>query len=92
MHNNSIIRDMIYQSKGRFFTVIFKKLDGSLRKMNCRIGVHKGIKDPFGLHKMNHDWNRITVWDVPNKGYRSFYISNIKELSINGFRLVDYWD
>lgn len=38
-----IVKTIINNSKGRFFTVTFKKADGSLRKMTARTGVNKGI-------------------------------------------------
>jgi hypothetical protein len=89
--NTDMVADLIRQSKGQFFTVWFRKLDGSMRKLNGRIGVHKYlIKDLNPTVQKERDLERITVYDVKNKGYRSFYIGNVLKIKIRKFNLTDY--
>lgn len=86
----NLIVTAIRQSKGQFFTVKFIKKDGTLRKMNCRTGVTKYLKNPCHELQYEHlqslDKEFITVYDVQKKGYRSFYPDSVKELNIRKFR------
>lgn len=77
--------DMIAQAAvgGKFFTVEFIKQDGSLREMNCRLGVKKHLK---GGTKTLTD-NYICVYDVKSNGYRA--VDPEKVISVNGVRLED---
>lgn len=63
---------------GKFFSVTFTKKDGSLREMNCRLGVEKHLK---GGTKTLTD-NYICVYDVKASGYRAINPETV--LSING--------
>jgi len=49
-------------------TVKFIKKDGSLRVMNCRLGVTKHLKG--GCSTLNPD-KFITVYDLKSEGYRA---------------------
>ena len=42
--SNKQKREILQTTKGKFFTVEFVKKDGTLRKMNCRLGVAKDLK------------------------------------------------
>lgn len=66
---------------GKFFTVDFVKKDGSLRTMNCRLGVQKHLK---GGTKTLTD-NYICVYDVKSEGYRSINPETVR--SVNGVAL-----
>jgi len=76
----------ILGTKGKFFSVQFIKKDGSLRKMQCRLGVKKYLKGGTYKAGQNHP-ELVPVYDVPNKGYRSINLETIKFLRISG---IDY--
>lgn len=63
---------------GRFFSVTFLKRDGTIRKLNGRLGVTKHLK---GCDRTIPD-NIVVVYDLQAKGYRSFDITRL--LTING--------
>lgn len=60
--------DRILNSNGKIMTVKFIKKDGSLRVMNCRLGVTKHLKG--GTSTLNPD-RFITVYDLKSEGYRA---------------------
>ena len=60
--------DRILNSNGKIMTVKFVKKDGSLRVMNCRLGVTKHLKG--GNSTLNPD-KFITVYDLKSEGYRA---------------------
>ena len=80
------IQEIIAKTNGRFFTVVFKKKDGSYRTMNCRTGVHKhlkGGKATFNAQdKAQGDWT-VGVWEN-QKGYRCFKASQVVSITTNG--------
>lgn len=57
------------QSSGRFFSVLFIKADGSVRKMNCRGGVRKFLKNADAVRKTPE--GVFVVFDVKAMDYRS---------------------
>jgi hypothetical protein len=75
--------DIILDIDNEFFTVEFIKKDNTLRKMNCRKGVKKHLKngslpyDPFkkGL---------LPVFDLHKQGYRMINIKSLVSLSFKG--------
>ena len=65
--------------KGKFFTVEFTKKDGSLRKMNARLGVTKHLKGGTkGYDDATH--NFLTVFDLGKKAYRTVNLSTVRSL------------
>ena len=60
--------EKILNSKGKIFSVTFRKKDGSTRVMNARLGVTKHLKG--GESNLNPN-QYITVYDMQNKGYRA---------------------
>lgn len=82
----STFASIIENTKGRFFTVLFVKNDGSLRKMNARTGVTKYLK---GGSSNVDPAKYFTLYDVQAKGYRSVNKDSILEISankVNSFR------
>jgi hypothetical protein len=74
-------KQLIFDTKGKFFTVTFIKLDGSERVMNARLGVKKYLKG--GELRYNPaDFNYITVYDMGSKGYRTVNANTIQKLKI----------
>lgn len=56
-------------SKGRCFTVHFTKKDGTLRKMNARLGVTRYLKNTGTRISTNP--NNIVVFDMQIQEYRT---------------------
>jgi hypothetical protein len=80
-------KELIFGTKGKFFTVKFIKLDGSERVMNARLGVKKYLKG--GTLKYNpEDFNYITVYDMGAKGYRTVNANTIQNLKIGNNEYV----
>ena len=75
-------KEAIYKLGGNFFTVTFIKKDGSLRVMNCRKGVKKGVKG-VGLAFNPADYDLMPVFDMQNDGYRMINFATIQQLTIN---------
>lgn len=69
--------DRILNSNGKIMTVKFVKKDGSLRVMNCRLGVTKHLKG--GSSTLNPD-KFITVYDLKSEGYRAIDKESILEV------------
>jgi hypothetical protein len=84
----------IFESKGRVFSVVFRKrTDGTLRKMNARIGVRKGVKG-VGMAYDATQAGLITVHtmagdqDDDGGGHRNIPADGIRWLKIGG---VEYF-
>jgi hypothetical protein len=77
MENNLAIK--LLNTNGKIVTVTFTKKDGSIRVMNCRLGVTKHLKG--GESKLNSD-KYITVYDLKSEGYRA--IAKDQILAIKG--------
>ena len=73
--------DLIRITNGLIFTVVFKKKDGSLRKMNCRTGVAKGLKGK-GHAFSPKDFDLITVFDVKAKQYRMINTATLRSITV----------
>lgn len=69
---SSLTNAILSLTGGRFFTVIYTKKDGTIRKMNCRTGVHRYVKGadvPSG-HVSKRD-DKLVVFDVKIGDYRT---------------------
>jgi hypothetical protein len=74
-------KQLIKATKGKFFTATFIKKDGTVRRMNARLGVKAYLKggtlpydpEPKGL---------IPVYDVQAKGYRMVNLNTLTDLKI----------
>ena len=79
--NRDDILDML--EDGTIATVEFIKKDGSLRTLNGRLNVKKHLK---GGTKAFDDADKglITIYDLKNKGYRSFKVENLRKLKVKG--------
>jgi hypothetical protein len=74
-------KQLIKNTKGKFFTVTFIKKDGSERVMNARLGVKAYLKG--GDLPYNPDEKGlIPVYDMKNGGYRMINIPTISKLKI----------
>jgi hypothetical protein len=74
-------KKLIFDTKGKFFTVTFIKKDGTERKMNARLQVRKYLKG--GELRYNpSEMGYIAVYDMQAKGYRMVNTNTIKTLKI----------
>lgn len=71
--------DLILNSKGRWVSVTFKKKDGTVRVLNCRLGVTKHLKG--GSRTSNPD-DYIVVWSTD--GYRHINRNTIMSVRCGG--------
>ena len=77
------VKSKIHLTNGKFFGVTFIKKDGTIRKMNCRLGVKKYLKG--GVLKYNpSDYNLIPVYCFVKNSYRMININTIQELKVGG--------
>ena len=82
---------MVQATKGTFFDVEFTKADGSLRKMNCRIGVKKhlaGGETMYDLKDQVDGDKTMGVWESNAAGgkesYRCFKSSKVVRIKACG--------
>jgi len=74
---------MIFESNGKTFGVSFIKKDGTIRVMNARKGVKKGVVG-VGLKYDPKTYNLIPVFDMVNDGFRMINATTIQSLNIAG--------
>ena len=79
--NRDDILDML--EDGTIVTVEFIKKDGSLRTLNGRMNVKKHLKGGTKAFD-DKDYGLITIYDLKNKGYRSFKVENLRKLKAKG--------
>jgi hypothetical protein len=76
-------KELIFNTKGKIFTVTFIKKDGSERKMNARLGVKRYLKGgelKYDAAEMGY----IPVYDIQAQGYRMVNTNTINGLNIGG--------
>ena len=77
------IRDIINASGGHICSVIFLKMDGTVRKMNFRRKVSKGVNGK-GLKYNPSSVGNMIVYDMGANGFRTIKLDNVMELKVNG--------
>jgi hypothetical protein len=84
MITRSKLLELIKSTKGRFFSVVFIKKDGSIRKLNGRIGVKSHMKTG---HRESLTYNftqpYVCVWDAQKKAYRNVNLDTIYHIRLN---------
>ena len=73
----------ILDQKGKIFSCVFIKKDGTIRKMSCRLGVTKGIKGT-GKPISNSSNSYMTVYDMQKKNYRVINLATLINIQIGG--------
>jgi hypothetical protein len=69
---------------GRPFSVTFvKRTDGTKRKMNCQLGVKRGIKG-VGLSYDPSKKDLLTVFDTDKQTFRMVSIDTLLEAEVDG--------
>ena len=76
-------KQLMEQTKGRFFTVKFIKKDATVRIMNCRLGVKKYLHGGKSLVDQN---DFIIVYDMNAKGYRNINLTTVQEVHYKGVK------
>lgn len=71
------MRQVIEQTKGKYFSVVFTKKDKSTRRMTARIGVSKGVSG-VGMKYDPSDYNLMVVWDNAKQDFRMINLDTIK--------------
>ena len=77
------IRDIINASGGHICSVIFLKMDGTIRKMNFRRHVTKGVNGKGLAYNPSKVGNMI-VYDMGADGFRTIKLDNVQSLKVNG--------
>lgn len=73
------------QLKDGIVTVVFEKVDGTIREMQCTLN-----KDIMPAQLLTEEQNAakvrtenddlLSVWDTQSNGWRSFHVSKVKEI------------
>ena len=77
------IRDIINASGGHICSVIFLKMDGTVRKMNFRRHVTKGVNGK-GLKYNPSKVGNMVVYDMGESDFRTIKLDNVQSLKVNG--------
>lgn len=77
-----VATELINKSKGKIFTVTFRKKNGELRIMNCRLGVSKGVNGKGMAYNPSLKGLK-PVFDMQAKAWRTIDLESIRELNIN---------
>jgi hypothetical protein len=76
------IQNLKRELKGRIFSATFIKKDGTIRKINCRLGVVKALRG--GALKYNAEAaNNLVVYDLQAKDYRTIPLDKLLTLRYN---------
>ena len=76
--NNNLLKSMIKNTNGKFFTCFFVKKDGTLRKMTARVGVKKGLANNGFVREEKE--NLVYVYDMVAHDFRFINLSTLKSL------------
>ena len=82
------LQQEIENTKGRFFSAVFEKKDGTIRKMVCRTGVSKGVSGA-GLKYNARERGNVIVWDVKVKDFRTIPLRRLIDLQVNKRKYIN---
>ena len=74
--------NMVKSTKGRFFSCVTLKSDGSYRKWVARTGVKKGVK---GVGRKNTKENLVTVFDMQINQFRTLDANKLLSFNCGRF-------
>ena len=84
VENPDMMRRIIEATvQDKFFTIEFVKADGSIRKINGRLGVEKHKK---GGRDCNTNKQMMTVYDNYAKGYRNVNRATVNYVVVEGIK------
>lgn len=77
------LKEFLKGTEGKYFTVVFQKKDGSIRKMNARLGVKRYLKG--GKNNVEAiDRPYLTVFDQKKGAYRTVNLDTVQEVHYLG--------
>jgi hypothetical protein len=79
--NRSEVKQKLKDTRGRFFTVTFRKKDGTTRVMNARLGVKAYLRGG-SLPYDPEEKNLLPVYDMKSKGYRMVNLDTVSNIKI----------
>lgn len=79
----SELKAMVKSTKGKFFSAIFIKADGSKRKIVGRVSVHKGVKGASNRVPKEH---LIAVFEPKTKGWRTINLETLQSFKCGNFK------
>ena len=77
------VLDIINKSKGKIFSAVFLKKDGTIRRMNCRLNVNKGVNGK-GMSYDPIKKGLLPVYDMDKKGFRMINMNTLISFKVNG--------
>ncbi len=77
------IKKVLEETKGKFFTVVFTKKDGSRRTLNGRMGVRSFLRG--GENHIDKE-KFVIVYDVKAGGYRAVNMDTVSEIRFKGIK------
>ena len=81
------VEEMIDNSNGKIFSVVFIKKDGSIRKMHCRTRVHK-LRQGGELSFSPKSKGLRVVYCLTKKAYRMINLKTITNIKIKGKKYI----
>ena len=70
-------------NNGKIFSATFEKKDGTIRTINCRRNVSKGVKGVgYSFDPMSK--GLLSVYDMQNNGFRFINLEKLVEAKVNG--------
>lgn len=70
-------------NNGKIFSATFEKKDGTIRTINCRRNVRKGVKGVgYSFDPMSK--GLLSVYDMQNDGFRFINLEKLVEAKVNG--------
>lgn len=70
-------------NNGKIFSATFEKKDGTIRTINCRRNVSKGVKG-VGYSFDPVSRGLLSVYDMQSKGFRFINLETLVEAKVNG--------
>jgi hypothetical protein len=70
-------------TSGRIFSATFKKSNGEVREMVCRLGVRKGVTGAGRKYKPI-EYGLVGVFDMQNDGFRMINLNTLTKIKVNG--------
>ena len=74
---------LINSTNGSIFSVDFRKVDGPMRHINCRLGVKKGLKGKGQAFEPS-EYGLVTVFDMQKKAYRMINLDTMRRVTVDG--------
>ena len=75
--------DIINKSEGKIFSAVFLKKDGTVRRINCRLNVKKGVNGK-GMAYNPIKKGLLPVYDMDRKGFRMINMNTLISFKVNG--------